>query len=37
MPKWDKIFLSVYLRQIFHDPNLYKIFKNTGGFSLIPL
>ena len=23
MPKWDKIYLSVYLRQILHGPNSY--------------
>ena len=25
MPKWDKIFLSVYLRQLRYGPNFTKI------------
>ena len=24
MPKWDKIFLCVYLRQLLHGPNMYE-------------
>ena len=28
IPKWDKIFLSVYLKQL-HDPNLYTLKKMT--------